>query len=68
MSKRVAVLLSGNVRDVSITGPRIQAMVVAPLAADVFIHTWSTVEHTTAAWWRSQSDATEPEAKVPMVD
>ena len=62
------MLLSGNVRDVSITGPRIQAMVVAPLAADVFIHTWSTVEHTTPTWWRSQSDTTEPEAKVPMVD
>ena len=60
------MLLSGNVRDVSITGPRIQMMVVAPLAADVFIHTWSTVAHTTLAYWRSHT--TEPEAEVPMVD
>ena len=64
----VALLLSGNVRDLLSTGPAIREMIVGPLSADVFIHTWSTVDHSSATWWKSSLSSECNEQNVPQVD
>ena len=56
-SRRVAVLLSGNVRDIERTADRVMSSVVDALDADVFIHTWDTIEHRDPTWWRRAGDA-----------
>ena len=59
--RRVAVLLSGNVRDLERTAATVMSSVVEALDADVFIHTWDTTDHHDWRWWRTVEE-TEREA------
>lgn len=61
---RVAVLLSGNIRDLESTSAILMSSVVDALDADVFIHTWDITDHRDPTWWRTADEADRHSART----
>ena len=64
MPRRVAVLLSGNIRDLESTAAIVMSSVVDALDADVFIHTWDSTDHHDPTWWRTADEVERHSART----
>jgi hypothetical protein len=61
---RAAILLSGHLRTHQKLYANFRKTLLDVLQADIFIHTWSTIDSTTPTWWREEPPAatlTDPE-------
>lgn len=57
---RSAILLSGHLRTYEKLYDNFRRTLLDALQADVFIHTWSTLDSTTPTWWRHDPPAMTP--------